>query len=103
VSQSPGPDQPAGPRRLTACFSGRVQGVGFRFTTVEVAREFPVTGYVQNMMDGSVRMVAEGPEEELLRFLDRVRQSHVFRFVLQESLHWSAASGEFSSFAIRYA
>lgn len=90
-------------RRMTANFSGRVQGVGFRFTTVEIARDFPVAGYVQNMVDGSVKVVAEGCEEDLLRFLDRLRASHVFRYVTQESLSWSPALGDYVGFAIRYA
>jgi acylphosphatase len=89
-------------RRLTAVFDGRVQGVGFRFTTVEVARNHPVTGYVLNMMDGSVKLVAEGPEDELHRFLDDIREAHIFRYVTREDIHWQDATGEFTSFVIRY-
>ncbi|HMO52208.1 MAG TPA: acylphosphatase [Kiritimatiellia bacterium] len=90
------------PRRLVATFDGRVQGVGFRFTTVEIARGFAVTGYVQNMMEGSVRLVAEGEEEELTRFLNALRDSHIFRYVTREDLSWPTATGEFDSFVIRY-
>ena len=90
-------------RRLTARLDGRVQGVGFRFTTVEVARDFAVRGYVQNVVDGSVRVVAEGEEAELLRFLDGLRASHIYRFVARESLEWTPASGEYAEFSIRYA
>ncbi|MGQ0633729.1 MAG: acylphosphatase [Planctomycetaceae bacterium] len=41
-------------------FSGRVQGVGFRFTTRSLARRYPVTGFVRNLPDGTVELVASG-------------------------------------------
>jgi len=91
------------PRRLAATFEGRVQGVGFRFTTVEIARNFPVTGYVQNMLDGSVKLVAEGPEEDVSRFLNALRDAHIYRYVTREDVHWLPATGEFDGFIIRYA
>lgn len=49
-------------------YSGRVQGVGFRYQTLQVAKEFMVTGEVKNLMDGRVYMVAEGQEAEVLAF-----------------------------------
>jgi acylphosphatase len=61
--------------RITCFFSGRVQGVGFRFHTKEVAKRFAVSGTVENLDDGRVKVVAEGDREELHRFLDAVRQS----------------------------
>ena len=41
-------------------FHGRVQGVGFRYTTHRIARGFPVTGFVRNLTDGTVELVACG-------------------------------------------
>ena len=90
-------------RRLTVNFEGRVQGVGFRFTTVEIARNHHVSGFVQNMMDGSVRLVAEGNEAELLKFLKDMREAHIYRYVTKEDLHWQAPTLEFEGFVIRYA
>jgi acylphosphatase len=58
---------------LTAHFSGRVQGVGFRYTAYQVAKEFEVSGYVQNLSDGRVRLEAEGERSEVESFLDSVR------------------------------
>jgi len=89
-------------RRLTASFNGRVQGVGFRFTTVEIARNHPVSGFVQNMMDGSVRLVAEGTEDNLFLLLRDLRDAHIYRYVTKEDLHWQAATEEFDGFVIRY-
>lgn len=96
-------DQPAsGVRRLTARFEGHVQGVGFRFSTMQVASRFAVTGYVQNEMDGSVSVVAEGAEKELVRFLRELKASHVARYVTREDVSWSPATGEFATFGVRY-
>ena len=58
--------------RRTIHFSGRVQGVGFRFTTVHVSRGFQVTGTVRNLMDGRVELVAEGEPSEIDRFVDAI-------------------------------
>lgn len=90
-------------RRLAARFDGHVQGVGFRFTTVEIARDFAVQGYVQNMVDGSVKLVAEGDENELMRFLDALRAAHIFRHVIREDLSWPTATGDLEGFTVRYA
>jgi len=49
-------------------YSGRVQGVGFRYQTLQVAREFVVTGEVKNLADGRVYLFAEGQEQELIAF-----------------------------------
>ena len=58
---------------LTAHFSGRVQGVGFRYTVYQVAKEFEVSGYVQNLADGRVRLEAEGERVEVESFLEAIR------------------------------
>ncbi len=60
------------PTRRHWFFSGRVQGVGFRWTCVEHARLLGLRGWVQNLPDGRVEAVAEGPAgrlEDLLSFL----------------------------------
>jgi len=53
-------------------FSGRVQGVGFRYATLQVAKEFEVAGEVKNLDDGRVRLVAEGVEGEVTAFREEV-------------------------------
>lgn len=49
-------------------YTGRVQGVGFRYQTYSIAKEFEVSGYVMNLMDGRVLVEAEGQEEEVIAF-----------------------------------
>ena len=46
-------------------FSGRVQGVGFRFTALNIASRYELKGYVRNISDGDVEMVAQGPAEAI--------------------------------------
>jgi acylphosphatase len=55
-------------------FSGRVQGVGFRFTCQALARGFEVAGYVRNLPDGRVELLAEGESVELDALLTSIRQ-----------------------------
>lgn len=84
-------------RRVTCFFSGRVQGVGFRFHTKEVAKKFSVTGTVQNLDDGRVKVVVEGQIDEVHRFLDAVGQSMTGNVKGDERFE-SEASSEFESF-----
>jgi len=61
--------------RLTAYFTGRVQGVGFRYTTSNIARRYAVAGFVKNLPDGRVELVAEGVKQDLQMFLDDIQAS----------------------------
>ena len=54
---------------------GRVQGVGFRFFTQQLAIQLDLCGTVQNKMDGSVFAVAQGDEKAVARFIERVKAS----------------------------
>lgn len=81
-------------------FSGRVQGVGFRYTTCRVAKRFEVTGYVCNLSDGRVELVAEGEAGVLEGFIDGVRASmrdKIDGFEVVEEV----SRGEFCDFNVR--
>ncbi|MEX0654574.1 MAG: acylphosphatase [Phycisphaeraceae bacterium] len=82
--------------RYTVHYAGRVQGVGFRYTTVNVAERFAVAGYVQNLPDGRVRLVAEGEAKELDRFLNAVDQA-LGRYVQSRQVERGEATGEFGA------
>lgn len=62
-------------KHLSMQVYGRVQGVGFRYSTLQVAVEVGVTGTVENEMDGSVKIEAEGDDMKLYAFLTRIRKS----------------------------
>jgi len=53
-------------------FSGRVQGVGFRYETLKVAKGFEVTGFVENLADGRVHLLAQGTPSEVNLFVESV-------------------------------
>ena len=86
--------------RLHVLYSGRVQGVGFRFTVKMVAHGFDVTGTVRNLPDGRVELVAEGARQELEQFLKGVQDSDVGAFIRNEEKTWSETKNEFRGFEI---
>jgi acylphosphatase len=90
-----------GLQRREVCYQGRVQGVGFRYTAQWIAARFRVTGYVRNLPDGNVLLVAEGHPEELDRFLAEVR-GQMGRYIDQARQTVGAATGQFSHFEIRF-
>lgn len=55
-------------------FSGRVQGVGFRYQTLQVAKGFEVAGFVRNLPDGRVQLEAEGAPAEVGAFVAAVEE-----------------------------
>jgi len=78
-------------------YSGHVQGVGFRYTAVDCARKHPVTGYVKNLPDGRVEILAEGKEDDLNNFLKDIRKVMEPR-IQDERFSWEPASGRYSRF-----
>ncbi len=91
------------PVRLTARFEGHVQGVGFRYTAIEFAERLGVTeGYVMNLMNGDVELVAEGPEETLRELVALVQRSHLGRYILRMDQQWSPARGGLNGFELRF-
>lgn len=89
-------------QRMTVDFTGRVQGVGFRFTVLELAQALAVTGTVRNEWDGSVTLVAEGKREELETLLLRIHRSRLGPFIRQAHTRWTEASGDIKKFSIIY-
>ena len=87
-------------RRLTVHYSGRVQGVGFRYTTKTVAAGFDVRGRVRNLPDGRVELVVEGEAAELEEFRAAIRDAGLAGFIRDEQVSWSDATNEFRGFEI---
>ncbi|MCG3150291.1 MAG: Acylphosphatase [Verrucomicrobiae bacterium] len=88
-------------KRVHVFYTGRVQGVGFRYTAREVACGFEVTGFVRNLPDGRVEMVAEAEEPEAQAFLQGLRDSQLGNYIRGEDVTWQPASGEFKRFEVQ--
>ena len=89
-------------KRIQVNFQGRVQGVGFRYTVVSLSHTFSVTGYVKNLGDGSVELVAEGNEDELLSFVREILSSGLQRYIFNHTVFWENARGAFNTFGVAY-
>jgi acylphosphatase len=82
-------------------YSGRVQGVGFRYTVRSLAGRFDVTGFVRNLPDGRVHLVAEGAADEVAAFLDAIKTEMAY-YIADVKEIVRPAAGRFSSFEIRH-
>ena len=87
--------------RYDVTFTGRVQGVNFRWTTCRVAGRFTVTGWVRNQPDGSVRCVAEGEPQELDAFLRAVREA-MSGNIRDTRVRPAPAQGDLNGFTIHH-
>jgi acylphosphatase len=88
-------------KQVHVYYTGRVQGVGFRFTAQDLARDLAITGWVKNLRNGQVELVAEAEEEVLKDFLNRLNQ-YFARYIQDADIEWLSASGEFKEFGIEF-
>ena len=84
----------------TVHFSGRVQGVGFRYATLQVSREFEVAGWVANLPDGRVQLEIEGSKAEVDRFVAAVEE-RMHGHVRKTERSAARRAPQFRGFAIR--
>jgi len=87
-------------RQLRCTVSGRVQGVLYRDFTRRSAGNFNLTGFVRNLEDGAVEVVAEGDEAKLKEFLDDLKKGSLFSKVKDINTEWREPEGKFSDFKI---
>ncbi|MBM3248278.1 MAG: acylphosphatase [Candidatus Omnitrophica bacterium] len=88
-------------KRVHVFYSGRVQGVGFRFTAENLASKLEITGWVKNMHDGRVEILAEGKQENLEKFLKEIN-AYFANYIKDSETHWLEATGEFKGFGIKF-
>jgi len=82
-------------------YSGNVQGVGFRFTALSVAADLGVKGWVKNLNDGRVEILAEAEEAILKAFLERIKKDFAV-YINDIEIQTSKATGEFKKFEIKF-
>lgn len=82
-------------------YSGQVQGIGFRYTLQDIAKDHKVCGWVKNLDDARVEVVAEAEEEDLHNFLQQVNQQFS-QYIKDVNIEWFPAGGEFRDFTIKF-
>lgn len=88
-------------KRVKIKVFGDVQGVFFRYSAKEKARQWGLKGWVKNVENGTVEIVAEGKEENLKKFIDWCYVGPPLARVEKTEIEWGEASGEFNNFIIR--
>jgi acylphosphatase len=81
-------------------YSGHVQGVGFRYTAWSIARGYSVTGFVRNLPDGRVHLVAEGPTDQVDGFLAEIT-ARMGQYIRNTASDHRPATGHYREFEIQ--
>ena len=85
----------------TIVFSGDVQGVGFRYTACRVAARYEIGGYVRNLRDGRVEVLAEGKEAEVDAFVAELSEA-MRGYIRQQTQTKGPCSGAYGRFDVRF-
>ena len=88
-------------QRVHVYFSGNVQGIGFRFTVRSLARRMGIKGWVKNLNDGRVELVAQEERITLVEFLEALRKEFQ-GYIRKEDLEWLGSGRDIESFHIAY-
>ena len=86
-------------KAMVVHYTGNVQGVGFRATAVMIAKDYPVVGWVKNLSDGRVQLLAEGPADQVDKFLKAIRD-HWKGEIEKEQSEEQKPSGKYKDFTI---
>ncbi len=85
---------------VTVYYTGRVQGVGFRYSTLQVAKEFEVSGFVTNLADGRVQVAAQGADHEVEGFLAQIAE-RMHGYIRKSERQLSPLETAYKGFIIR--
>ncbi len=83
-------------------YSGRVQGVGFRYTAESIAHRFELTGWVKNLTDGRVELVCEGAKSDAHGLIAAIQESALGRHIKNVDCRWETPTGEFADFRVEF-
>jgi len=89
-------------KRAHVFYSGFVQGIGFRYTAQDIAMSLGIIGWVKNLEDGRVEIIAEGKEKDLNEFLDKISKGQLGRYIKSAELSWEKPTKEFDNFDIAF-
>ena len=88
--------------RAHVFYSGRVQGVGFRYTAERIALGLKLVGWVKNLPDGKVEVVCEGPKEKVEELLSEIQKSSLGVYIQKAVCRWETPTHEFTDFCIEF-
>jgi acylphosphatase len=88
--------------RVHVLIDGRVQGVAFRYFAEKSATRLGLTGWVKNLSDGRVEVVAEGPAADVDQFLERLKEGPRLALVERFDVNREPATGEFPDFRVAF-
>jgi len=86
---------------MYAVFRGIVQGVGFRYTAVRVARKYNLTGWVRNRLDGSVEMIVQGNKPDILKMLEDLK-TQFEGYIRSSEVEYRDPQEIFTDFSVRF-
>ena len=86
--------------RMEAIVTGAVQGVRYRVYVQDSATELELVGSVQNLPDGSVRVIAEGAPDVLKEFVEYLHEGSLQAKVESVAIDWGSAAGTFDEFSV---
>ncbi len=89
-------------KRLSILVSGRVQGVGFRYFTEEIAEQTGVSGWVRNTMDGDVEIEVQGDEGQLKIFSEQIKEGPALAYVKDYREEEIPVQVDEKDFSVRY-
>ena len=82
-------------------YTGSVQGVGFRYTTARIAADYDITGYVKNLPDGRVEVIAQGTTLQVNAFINQLADA-MARYIRDTNIKIEPYSGAFKKFNISF-
>jgi len=89
-------------KKINLKIYGRVQMVMYRDSARRKAKKLNLTGWVMNNLDGTVKLIAEGEEENLKQFIDWCYNGPILAKVKKIDIDWQEATGQFKKFNIKY-
>ena len=91
-----------GNQRIHAIVEGLVQGVGFRYSVIEISNRLHLTGWVRNTVNGHVEVVAEGPRANLENLISFLKIGPRSAQVNNVKIEWLSTTGEFNNFNVHF-
>ena len=89
-------------QRAHLFYSGRVQGIGFRYAAEKFAMDLGLVGWIKNLPDGRVEVLCEGPKNKIELFLQQVRESSLGAYIKKADCRWEKPTHEFAEFSIEF-